>query len=188
LARRERPDLVILDLMLPKVDGKEVCRRIRQEEETRTIPVVMLTARAEEVDRIVGFEIGADDYVTKPFSPQELVLRVQAIMRRTREPAPATGPLRFAELTIDPERHRADVDGREIALTATEFRLLYHLAANAGKVQSREVLLDRVWGYAYEGYARTVDTHVRRLRHKLGSARDRIETLRGLGYRFREAP
>lgn len=186
VAQRERPDLLVLDLMLPKMDGKDVCRRIRQGEETHAIPVLMLTARTEEVDRIVGFEIGADDYMTKPFSPRELVLRVQAILRRTKEKIRPTAILRFSELLIDPDRHRVEVDGLEVTLTATEFRLFHHLAANAGKVQSREVLLDRVWGYEYEGYARTVDTHIRRLREKIGSARDRIETLRGLGYRFRE--
>jgi two-component system phosphate regulon response regulator PhoB len=188
VAERERPDLIILDLMLPKMDGKEVCRRIRQGEATRSIPIMMLTAKADEVDRVIGFEIGADDYLTKPFSPRELVLRAQAILRRTQEPPAPGGILRFAGLTIDPEKHRAAVDGREVDLTATEFRLLHHLAANAGKVQSREGLLDRVWGYSYEGYARTVDTHVRRLRQKLGSSRDRIETVRGLGYRFQEEP
>jgi two-component system phosphate regulon response regulator PhoB len=185
-SRRERPDLVVLDLMLPKMDGKEVCRRLRQAEETRRIPVLMLTARAEEMDRIIGFEIGADDYMTKPFSARELVLRVQAILRRGHEPPTRAGILRFPGILIDPERHRVEVEGRELDVTATEFRLLHHLAANAGKVMSRELLLDRVWGYTYEGYARTVDTHVRRLRQKLGSARECIETLRGLGYRFRE--
>jgi two-component system, OmpR family, phosphate regulon response regulator PhoB len=186
MAEREKPDLIVLDLMLPRMDGKEVCRRIRQVEATRTIPVIMLTARVEEVDRIIGFEIGADDYITKPFSVRELVLRVQSILRRARgKEAPAT-VLRFAGLTIDPERHRVEVENEEVPLTALEFRLLFHLAANAGKVQPRDTLLDRVWGYAYEGYARTVDTHVRRLRQKLGPARDRIETIRGTGYRFRE--
>jgi two-component system phosphate regulon response regulator PhoB len=186
MAQQMRPDLVILDLMLPGMDGKEVCRRIRQGESTRAIPVIMLTARAEEMDRVIGFEIGADDYVTKPFSPKELVLRVQAVLRRAREPSAPGGALRFPGILIDPERHCVEVEGEEVDLTATEFRLLHHLAANAGKLQNRESLLDRVWGYTYEGYARTVDTHVRRLRRKMGSAKDRIETLRGLGYRFRE--
>ena len=186
IAEREKPDLIVLDLMLPKMEGKEVCRRIRQGERTRSIPIIMLTARVEEVDRIIGFEIGADDYITKPFSVRELVLRVQSVLKRARgKEVPAT-VLRFAGLTIDPERHRVEVEEQEIPLTALEFRLLFHLAANAGKVQPREALLDRVWGYAYEGYARTVDTHVRRLRQKLGPARDRIETIRGAGYRFRE--
>lgn len=182
---KERPDLVVLDIMLPKMDGKEVCRRIRQNEQTRDLPVIMLTALAEEVDRIVGFELGADDYLPKPFSPKELVLRVRAVLRRREQGVEAREPLRFPGLLIDPEAFRVEVEGKEVSLTATEFKLLHHLASNAGKIQSREVLLDRVWGYAYEGYARTVDTHVRRLRQKLGPARQHIETLRGVGYRFR---
>jgi phosphate regulon transcriptional regulator PhoB len=186
LVQNERPDLVVLDLMLPGMDGKEVCRRIRQAEASRKLPVIMLTAKVEEMDRIIGFEIGADDYITKPFSPRELVLRIQAILRRAREPEPSAGVLRFAELVIDPEKYRVEVRGEAVALTATEFRLLHYLAVHVGKVLTREVLLDRVWGYEYEGYARTVDTHIRRLRQKLGPARDHIETLRGLGYRFQE--
>lgn len=188
LAQREKPDLVILDLMLPKMDGKEVCRRIRQGEQTRLIPVVMVTAKSEEIDRIIGFEIGADDYVTKPFSMRELVLRIEAVLRRAEERPEVPRVLRFPGMVIDPERHRVEVDGSPVELTATEFRLLHQLAANAGKVLTREVLLDLVWGYTYEGYSRTVDTHVRRLRSKLGSAGGLIETCRGVGYRFREAP
>jgi two-component system phosphate regulon response regulator PhoB len=186
LARQRRPDLIVLDLMLPGLDGKDVCRRIRQGEDTREIPILMLTALVDETDRVVGFELGADDYLTKPFSPRELVLRIQAILRRTAEPQAATGTLRFPDLVIDTERHRVEVLGREVELTATEFKLLHYLASRAGRAQTREVLLDRVWGYSYEGYARTVDTHMRRLRRKLGPLRDRIETLRGVGYRFRE--
>lgn len=182
---RERPDLVVLDIMLPKIDGKEVCRRIRQNEKTRSLPVIMLTALAEEVDRIVGFELGADDYLPKPFSPKELVLRVRAVLRRREQGVEAREPLRFPGLLIDPEAFRVEVEGKEVPLTATEFKLLHYLASHAGKIQRREVLLDRVWGYSYEGYARTVDTHVRRLRQKLGPARERIETLRGVGYRFK---
>lgn len=186
LTREEHPDLMVLDLMLPHLEGKEVCRRLRQAEETRDLPVIMLTARAEETDRIVGFEIGADDYLTKPFSPQELVLRVKAVLRRTQAPPAEEKLLRFPGLVLDQERHRVEVEGREIELTATEFRLLFHLAANPGRVQTREVLLDRVWGYTFEGYSRTVDTHIRRLRQKLGPLRDLIQTVRGVGYRFRE--
>ncbi len=188
LAQKELPDLVILDLMLPEMDGKELCRRIRQGDRTRSIPVVMVTARSDEVDRIIGFELGADDYITKPFSMRELLLRVEAVLRRTRERPEAPGVLRFPGMVIDPERHGVEVDGHPVELTATEFRLLHQLALNAGKVLTREVLLDRVWGYTYEGYSRTVDTHVRRLRSKLGTAGGRIETCRGVGYRFREAP
>jgi len=188
LARDQSPDLLVLDLMLPVMDGKEVCRRLKQGEDTREIPVLMLTALASETDRIIGFEIGADDYLTKPFSPRELVLRVQAILRRSQEPASDAAPLNLPGLTIDPARHVALADQEELDLTATEFKLLHYLAAHAGKVQTREVLLARVWGYAYEGYARTVDTHVRRLRKKLGTLAERIETVRGIGYRFREEP
>jgi two-component system, OmpR family, phosphate regulon response regulator PhoB len=186
IIQRNPPDIVLLDLMLPKVDGKEVCRRIRQSEATRGIPVIMLTAKAEEVDRIVGFELGADDYMTKPFSPRELILRIAAVMRRTLTPQETPAVLRLPELIIDPERHRVEVDGAEVFLTATEFKLLHHLASRIGRVQTREILLDDVWGYPYEGYARTVDTHIRRLRKKMGPLKDRIETIRGVGYRFRD--
>jgi len=185
LLEKELPDLVILDLLLPKIDGKEVCRRIRQNERTRNVPVLMLTALGEEVDRVVGFELGADDYVVKPFSPRELVLRINAILRRVKSPTLSGEKLEFEDLTIHPESYRVEVGGEEVQLTSTEFRLLYFLASNPGRIQTREVLLDRVWGYTYEGYARTVDTHVYRLREKLGRAGSRIETVRGIGYRFR---
>lgn len=186
LARAERPDLIVLDLMLPGLDGKEVCRRVRRDSELKTIPIVMLTAKVEEVDRIIGFEIGADDYITKPFSVRELILRVQAVLRRREPPTSQSGPLKMGILTIDPDRHQVMVGDRVVELTATEFRLLHHLAGNSGRVQTREVLLDRVWGYSFEGYSRTVDTHVRRLRQKLGEAQALIETVRGVGYRFKE--
>lgn len=186
IVRKDKPDLVILDLMLPGMDGKDVCRAIRQDDAVRHTPVIMLTARAEEVDRIVGFELGADDYMTKPFSPRELILRVKAIMRRTTSAPEAPVSLKFPGLVIDPERHKVEVEGQEIILTATEFKLLNHLASRTGRVQTREMLLDEVWGYPYEGYARTVDTHIRRLRKKLGPLKECIETIRGVGYRFRE--
>lgn len=185
LAQGEKPDLIVLDLMLPGLDGKEICRRIRQDETLRSTPVIMLTALTSEVDRIVGFEIGADDYLTKPFSPRELILRIKAVLRRRRPPAEAS-PLRFPGLVIDAARHRVEVEGREAALTITEFNLLSCLAANAGRVLTRDTLLDKVWGFSFEGYGRTVDTHIRRLRQKLGPAARLIETVRGLGYRFRE--
>lgn len=186
LARRRVPDLIILDLMLPGLDGLEVCKELKRSEATRKIPVLMLTARAEEVDRIVGLELGADDYVVKPFSPRELILRVRAILKRyIAEEAPAT-VWRREGLSVDFQAHRVIVDAQEIMLTATEFRLLGELIRNQGKVQSRDQLLDKVWGYQFEGYARTVDTHVRRLRQKLGPYAELIETLRGVGYRFRE--
>lgn len=187
LVKSERPDLVVLDLMLPRMDGKEVCRLIRADERLNAIPVMMLTARAEEIDRIIGFEIGADDYLTKPFSPRELILRIKAILRRSGEPKAEATPLKLSGLIIDPDRHQVEIGDQSIELTATEFRLLHHLAANAGRVQSRDVLLDRVWGYDFDGYARTVDTHIRRLRKKMGPAGDLIETIRGIGYRFRDS-
>jgi len=186
LARRRMPQLIILDLMLPGLDGLEVCKELKRNESTRKIPVLMLTARGEEVDRIVGLELGADDYVVKPFSPRELILRVRAILKRyMAEEAPAT-VWRLEGLSVDFQAHRVLVDDQEITLTATEFRLLGELIRNQGKVQSRDHLLDKVWGYQFEGYARTVDTHVRRLRQKLGPYAEFIETLRGVGYRFRD--
>ncbi len=184
-ARKEKPDLIILDLMLPEMDGKDVCKSLKSNPETQSIPILMLTAKAEEVDRIVGFEIGADDYVTKPFSPRELVLRVKAILRRKEAPEEMK-LIRIKGLVIDPSRHMVSINNKQIRLTATEFKLLFELTSKRGRVLTREILLDRVWGYTYEGYARTVDTHIRRLREKLGSMGDYIETLRGVGYRFRE--
>lgn len=186
LCRDKLPDLVVLDLMLPNMEGKEVCRRIRRGAETNRIPVLILTAKTEEVDRIVGFEIGADDYMTKPFSPRELVLRVESILNRTLQRKPASNLIRFPGLFIDPDQPKVEVNNEEVTLTATEFKLLYYLASRAGRVQTREILLDQVWGYSFEGYARTVDTHIRRLRTKLGPLKGCIETVRGIGYRFRE--
>jgi two-component system phosphate regulon response regulator PhoB len=185
ICQKKIPDLVVLDLMLPQMGGKEVLRRIRQDHATRSIPVLILTARTDEVDRIVGFEIGADDYMTKPFSPRELVLRIEAVLKRTRPARPSTNLIQSGPLLIDPDRHHVEVDGERLDLTITEFRLVHYLATHAGRVQSRDILLDQVWGYSYEGYSRTVDTHVRRLRKKLGALRDRIETVRGVGYRYR---
>ncbi len=185
LARERRPALVILDLMLPDISGTEICRRLRADPETQGIPVLMLTARTEEIDRVVGFEVGADDYVTKPFSVRELMLRVRAILRRgvpTVEEEEAS--LEHGELTVDPSAHRAWVGQVELQLTATEFKLLVTLLGRAGKVQSRGTLLRDVWDAPPDLNTRTVDTHVKRLREKLGSAADYIETVRGVGYRF----
>ena len=186
LARKKRPDLVILDLMLPGMDGKDVCRALKLNPLTQSIPILMLTAKTEEVDRLIGFELGADDYVTKPFSPRELVLRVKAILRRKEAPVEREKTIQIGELLIDIDRHQVSVKKSPLQLTSTEFKLLAELASNKGRVQTRERLLDKVWGYTYEGYARTVDTHIRRLREKLGSLGDYIETIRGVGYRFRE--
>jgi two-component system phosphate regulon response regulator PhoB len=184
LEREPRPSLVILDLMLPDVSGTEVCRRLRQNPATAAIPVLMLTAKAEELDRVVGFEVGADDYMVKPFSVRELLLRVKAILRRAREPDAAAPELRFSELRVDPLGHRAWVGDEEIVLTALEFRLLTTLMSRRGRVQTRQRLLEDVWEMNPEVTTRTVDTHVLRLRRKLASAGRYIETLRGVGYRF----
>jgi two-component system phosphate regulon response regulator PhoB len=186
LAVKKRPDLVILDLMLPGMDGKDVCQALKSNSRMRAIPVMMLTARAEEEDRIIGFELGADDYVTKPFSPRELVLRVKSILRRKEVPEEGDKIFQIGDLLIDIDRHQVSVKKIPVELTSTEFKLLIELASNRGRVQAREHLLNKVWGYTYEGYARTVDTHIRRLREKLGDMGGYIETLRGIGYRFCE--
>jgi len=185
-ARKKRPDLIILDLMLPEMDGKDICRSLKSNPLTQSIPILMLTAKAEETDRLIGFELGADDYVTKPFSPKELVLRVKAILRRKEVDHEGEKVIQIGDLLIDIDRHHVSIKKNSIDLTSTEFKLLVELATKKGRVQTRERLLDRVWGYTYEGYARTVDTHIRRLREKMGSYGDSIETIRGVGYRFRE--
>jgi len=185
-ARDQLPDLILLDLMLPVMDGLEVCRTLKRGEATKNIPVLMLTAKGEEIDRVVGFEIGAEDYVIKPFSVRELILRIKAIIRRAK--GAGAEPSRLIEvgrLRIDLDAHQSWVGGEPLSLTATEFKLLSELAENRGRVLSRERLLDRVWGYTFEGYGRTVDTHIRRVRKKLGQAGELIETVRGIGYRLR---
>ena len=184
------PDLVILDLMLPDLSGTEVCKRLRQTERTRQVPVVMLTARTDEIDRVVGFEVGADDYVTKPFSTRELLLRVKAILRRARAPeeAAATTEQVFGRLRMDRDAHRVFIDDDEVILTALEFRLLSTFLLRKGRVQTRDMLLSDVWGIDADITTRTVDTHVKRLREKLGAAGAYIETIRGVGYRFRSRP
>jgi two-component system, OmpR family, phosphate regulon response regulator PhoB len=184
MARRERPDLVVLDLMLPVLPGAEVARLLKQDEKTRDIPIVMLTARGEEVDRVVGFELGADDYVVKPFSPRELVLRVQAILRRDEKEGPDERIV-HEPLVIDVGSHVVRLKGKEVVLTATEFKLLHRLARRPGRAFSRDQLLSEVWGYGGEIETRTVDTHMKRLRAKLGPVGDWIQTVRGVGYRFR---
>jgi two-component system phosphate regulon response regulator PhoB len=187
-AKEPLPDLILLDLMLPDISGTEVCRRLRANDKTRAIPVVMLTAKDDEIDRVVGFEIGADDYVTKPFSVRELTLRIKAILRRTDAAQPTSEDVRFGVLRIDIAGHRVWVDEAEITLTALEFRLLTTLHARKGRVQTRDTLLHDVWGMQASVTTRTVDTHVRRLRKKLGAASEYVETLRGVGYRFRAEP
>lgn len=190
IATRERPDVILLDLMLPDVQGTDVCRTLRSASETAEIPILMVTARGEEIDRVVGFEIGADDYVVKPFSPRELVLRVKAVLKRAgRTPVVESerDVLRFGELDVDVAAHEVRVDDEMIELTALEFRLLTTLMQRAGRVQSRDQLLDDVWGDV-SVTTRTVDTHVKRLREKLGDAARYVETVRGVGYRFARQP
>lgn len=187
-ARLQRPDLILLDIMLPDMEGTEVLKRLKTFDTTRHIPVIMLTAKGEEVDKIIGFELGAEDYITKPFSPRELILRVRAVLKRGAEPAePAGGKLlSFKELSVDLSRHRVTVKGVEVSLSSQEFKLLSELLGSRGMVLSRDAILDRAWGRDCFVIPRTVDTHVRRLRSKLRSAGKYIETVRGAGYRFRE--
>jgi len=182
---RERPDLVLLDLMIPEGDGLEVCRRLRATPATARLPIIVLTARAEEVDRVLGLELGADDYVTKPFSPREVMARVKGLLRRAGEPA-IEEVHHVGGLTVDVARHIARVGGRPLPLPPKEFELLRALIEARGRVLTREILLDRVWGYdhAAEIESRTVDVHVRRLREKLGPEARRIVTVKGFGYRF----
>jgi phosphate regulon transcriptional regulator PhoB len=184
--RQHRPDLVVLDLMLPGIDGLEVCRRLRGDTATTAVPIIMLTAKAEEVDRIVGLEVGADDYVVKPFSPKELVARVRAVLRRNRPRAPDEAPLAVGGITLDVSRHRVEVSGHPVVLAPREFALLQTLLESPGRVLSREQLLERAWGYARadEIESRTVDVHVRRLRAKLGEAGRHIVTIKGVGYQL----
>jgi two-component system phosphate regulon response regulator PhoB len=184
-AREEMPALIILDLMLPKMPGLEVCKVLKSDPATKHIPIIMLTAKAEEIDRIVGLEFGADDYVTKPFSPREIVLRVKAIMRRGKGDV-VEEQLTVGPITVDPARHHVTVNGKKVRLTSVEFKLLSMLMLRRGRVQARDRLLNEVWGYESLIDTRTVDTHVRRLRKKLGKAADAIETVRGFGYRLRE--
>ena len=185
-ARALLPSLIILDLMLPEVDGMEVCKILRRDQRTQNIPIIMLTAKAAEIDRVLGLELGADDYVTKPFSPRELVLRVKRLLRTGAAPEEKTDRVEWKELIIDIPRHQVSVKGRAIDLTATEFKLLTTLAQRRGRVQSREQLLHDVWEYDNLIDTRTVDTHMRRLREKLGVAARYLDTVRGVGYRFVE--
>jgi two-component system phosphate regulon response regulator PhoB len=186
-AREEVPALIILDLMLPRMPGLEICRVLKTDINTRQIPIIMLTAKAEEIDRIVGLEFGADDYVTKPFSPRELVLRVHAILRRGKGEVAEEKKLSIGAITLDPARHHVSVAGKSVRLTSVEFKLLSMLMHRQGRVQARDRLLNEVWGYESAIDTRTVDTHVRRLRKKLGKASAAIETVRGFGYRIRES-
>jgi two-component system phosphate regulon response regulator PhoB len=179
------PDVIVLDLMLPDLSGTDLCRRLREQERTRDVPVIMCTAKGEEIDRVVGFEIGADDYIVKPFSVRELILRIRALLRRVLRNEGEPSRLRFGKLELDRDAHRAWVAGAEIDLTALEFRLLHAFLSRRGRVQTRDALLGEVWGIDADVTTRTVDTHVKRLREKLGDAGAYIETLRGVGYRFK---
>jgi two-component system phosphate regulon response regulator PhoB len=180
--QKHPPDLIILDIMMPDIDGMEVCRTLRQRENSRRIPIIMLTARADEIDRVVGFELGADDYVMKPFSPRELVLRVKSIFRRVGEQKTET--LCVGKIQLLPQRRQVIIDKQEVVLTAKEFDLLHELMQARGNVLTREFLMDKVWGYHGDATSRTLDTHVRRLREKLGDEGDMVETVRSVGYRI----
>ncbi len=181
---KNKPNLVILDLMLPGVSGLDVCRELRSDDNFNDIAVVMLTAKSEEIDRIVGFELGADDYVTKPFSVRELILRVKVLLKKRLENSANEQILAFGPITMNLDAHDVVVDGENITLTALEFKLLKHLLNRKGRVQTRDQLLGDVWGYSSEVTTRTVDTHIKRLREKLGKPGDLIQTIRGVGYRF----
>lgn len=187
MARTHRPDIILLDLMLPGMDGISVCRELKARVETARIPVIMLTAKGEEDDRILGLETGADDYVVKPFSPRELVLRMEAVLRRSTPEEKRAEVWESDGLRLDFAAFQTILDGQEIDLTSTEFHLLAALIRSQGRVLTREQLLDQVWGYEFDGYARTVDTHMHRLRHKLGRVAEWIQTVRGVGYRLKKA-
>ena len=185
--RMHRPELVLLDVMLPDVEGTQICRLLRADPATEHVAIVMVTAKSEEVDRIVGFELGADEYIPKPFSVREVVLRVRAVLRRKKTP-PSQTTLRIGTVELDIETHRVLVEGAPVVLTALEMRLLHTLMLRADRVQSRDILLQDVWGLETNVESRTIDTHVKRVREKLGNAGAHIETIRGVGYRFAVAP
>jgi DNA-binding response OmpR family regulator len=183
---KEPVDLIILDIMLPKIDGFEVCRLIKQNPKLKNIPIIMLTAKGDEVDRIVGLELGADDYVVKPFSPRELILRIKAILKRGKIEESPKDIIQRGNLIINVPKHRVTLNNKEIELTPIEFKLLITLIERSGRIQSREQLLSDVWDMHADVFTRTVDTHIKRLREKLGKIGNEIETVRGLGYRFKE--
>lgn len=187
LAKSDHPDLLILDLMLPGMDGLEVCKRLRADQPTATLPIIMLTAKAEESDTVIGLELGADDYVTKPFSPKALVARVKALLRRVeraQDEAPARSA--YGPLVLDRSRHEVTANGKDVTLTAKEFGLLDYLLQHQGRVLTREVLLNAVWGYEYYGTTRTIDVHVRRLKQKIPLLNDAIISIKSLGYKLKE--
>ena len=181
---KNKPNLVVLDLMLPGLSGLDVCRELRSKDKYDDISVIMLTAKSEEIDRIVGFELGADDYVTKPFSVRELILRVKVLLKKRADNPSDEQTLEFGPISMNLEAHDVSINGESILLTALEFKLLKHLLKRKGRVQTRDQLLGDVWGYSAEVTTRTVDTHIKRLREKLGKTGDFIQTIRGVGYRF----
>jgi DNA-binding response OmpR family regulator len=185
-ARQERPDLIVLDLMLPGMDGLELCKKLRADPATALTPVIMLTAKADETDRIVGLELGADDYLTKPFSPKELVARVKALLRRAEQRDAPAQSYTYGALRLDATRHEVRVSAKEVTLTAKEFGLLEQLLRNRGRVLTRDALLNSVWGYDYHGTTRTVDVHIRRLKQKLPLLTDAILSVKSLGYKLRD--
>ena len=185
-ARQERPDLIVLDLMLPGMDGLELCKKLRADPATALTPVIMLTAKADETDRIVGLELGADDYLTKPFSPKELVARVKALLRRAEQRDAPAQSYTYGALRLDATRHEVRVRAKEVTLTAKEFGLLEQLLRNRGRVLTRDALLNSVWGYDYHGTTRTVDVHIHRLKQKLPLLSDAITTIKSLGYKLRD--
>ena len=185
--KSERPDLVVLDLMLPEIDGLEVCKKLRIAPQTSMLPIIMLTAKSEESDTVVGLELGADDYVGKPFSPRALLARIKALFRRLERPADReVSAYRYGTLNLNLCRHEVTVNGREVMLTAKEFGLLEHLLRNPGRVLTRDLLLNSVWGYDYHGTSRTVDVHVRRIKQKLPILNDAIMSVKSLGYKLKE--
>jgi DNA-binding response OmpR family regulator len=187
-AKRELPDVIILDVMMPGMDGLEVCRALRADPQTAPVPVIMLTAKAEESDRIVGLELGADDYITKPFSPNEVIARVRALLRRAHRGTLADQRIVYGPLSVDVERHVVKAHGEDVKLTAKEFLLLQYLMEHRGRVLSRDLLLSDVWGYSYTGGTRTVDVHVRRLREKVPFLADAIVTVKQFGYKLVDPP
>ena len=186
--RDSPPDLLLLDVMLPGLDGRDICRALRADPQIQAVPVIMITARAEEAERVAGLELGADDYITKPFSPREVVARVRAVLRRTAAAPPAAASLTFGDLQVDLDRHVVTTGGTEVRLTAKEFLLLRYFLEHRGRVLSRDLLLSDVWGYRYTGGTRTVDVHVRRLREKLPILADAIITVPQFGYKLGDPP
>jgi DNA-binding response OmpR family regulator len=187
IATKHQPDLIVLDLMMPGVDGLEICRRLRADERTARVPLIMLTARATEADRVVGLEMGADDYVTKPFSPRELVARIKAVMRRSAMQDEPPELIRHGAIVIDVARHEVTSDGKPVILTATEFRILRFMASRPGRVLKRDEIIDAALGRDTAVFDRTIDVHITAIRRKLGRGGDQIETVRGFGYKFRES-